>query len=99
MLLVEIQKKRQPVGEIRVLPAPTQEKEEDLTNSMALRKKTGFRSQKNIASIRPAFASFSQIPRDGATVKFGQKETKIFNISLNLNILAFFSNKIGADFI
>ena len=26
----------QPAGEIRVLPAPTQEKEEDLTNSVVL---------------------------------------------------------------
>ena len=65
----------------------------------ALRKWGGFfiiltAAIKEIAAwIRPAFASFSQIPRDGSTVEIRAKG-KNFNISYNLNILAFLPIKL-----
>ena len=49
--------------------------------------------------IRPAFASFSRIPRDGATVKIWAKVNKKLQYFSQFKHFSLFSSKIGADFI
>ena len=54
---------------------------------------------KMIDIIRPAFASFSQIPRDGATVEIRAKGIKKLQYVFQFKQFSHFSNKIGANFI
>ena len=52
----------QPAGEIRILPAPTQAKEEDLTNSIA-------NKLRNCLSLQDSKFPTSQFPNYGSVLK------------------------------